>query len=175
MHLEAAHAVEITKLVEYVGRKEDPLIHNVRTHQDDADSAVLETSKCLKVEVQRETRKIKDRKAEKTKEKWHGKSTHGQLSRNLDEKTVDIEQSYHSLKSGDIKGETESTIVVAQDQAISTNYFRNKILKEEIKIKCRLCKQHEETIDHLKSGCPILAKNEYLMRHVKQIVRSMKV
>jgi hypothetical protein len=30
-----------------------------------------------------------------------------------------------------------------------------------------LCKQHEETVDHLTSGCPILAKNEYLMRHDK--------
>jgi hypothetical protein len=50
------------------------------------------------------------------------------------------------------------TIVAAQDQAFSTNYFKNKILKEEIESKCRLCKQHEETIDHLNSGCPILAK-----------------
>jgi hypothetical protein len=33
---------------------------------------------------------------------------------------------------GDIKEETESTIVAAQDQAISTNYFKRKILKEEI-------------------------------------------
>jgi hypothetical protein len=36
------------------------------------------------------------------------------------------------LKFGDIKGETESTIVAAQDQAISTNYFKRKILKEKI-------------------------------------------
>jgi len=43
---------------------------------------------------------------------------HGQFPRNLDEKLVDIEQSYRWLKSGDIKGETESTIVAAQDQAI---------------------------------------------------------
>ena len=94
---------------------------------------------------------------------------HGQLPRNLDEKLVDFEQSYRWLKSGNIKGETESTIVVAQDQAISTNYFKNKILKEEIEKKCRLCKQHEETIDHLTPGCPILAKNEYLMRQIKFI------
>jgi hypothetical protein len=83
------------------------------------------------------------------------------LLRNLDEKPVDIEQSYRWLKSGDIKGET------AQDQAISTNYFKNNILKEEIESKCELCKQHEETIDHLTSGCPILEKNEFLMRHDK--------
>jgi len=99
--------------------------------------------------------------AEKTKERWQGKRMHGQLSRNLDKRLVDIEQSYHWLKSGDIKGETESTIVAAQDHAISTNYFKNKILKEEIESKCQLCKQHEETIDHLTSGWSILAKNEY--------------
>jgi len=92
---------------------------------------------------------------------------HGQLSHNLDEKLVDIEQSYRWLKYGDIKGETESTIVAAQDQAISTNYFKNKILKEGTESKCLLCKLHEETIDHLTSGCLILVKNEYLMRHNK--------
>ena len=87
------------------------------------------------------------------------------MPRNLDGKLVDIEQSYRWLKTSSIKGETKSKIVAAQDQAISTNYFKNKILKEEIEDKCRLYKQHEETIDHLISGCPILAKNEYLMRH----------
>jgi hypothetical protein len=32
-----------------------------------------------------------------------------QLPHNLDEKLVDIEESYRWLKSGDIKGETESS------------------------------------------------------------------
>jgi len=103
----------------------------------------------------------------KKKKRWHGKRMHGQLPRNINEKLVDIKQSRCWLKSGDVKGETVSTIVAAQDQAISKNYFKNKILKEEIEIKCRLCKQHEETIDQLTSGCPILAKNEYLMIHDK--------
>ena len=66
MQLGAAHAVEITKLVEYVEKKEDPLIQVVRTHQHNTDSAVLETARCLKIEVQRETRKMKDSIAEKT-------------------------------------------------------------------------------------------------------------
>jgi hypothetical protein len=92
---------------------------------------------------------------------------HRQLPRTLDEKLLDIGQSYRWLKYGDIKGETESTIVAAQDQAISTNYYKNKNLKKGSESKCRLCTQHEEAIDHLTSGCPILAKNEYLMRHDK--------
>jgi len=69
MQLEAAHAVEITKLVEYVDRKEDPLIQVVRIHQYNTDSAVLETAKCLKTDVQRETRKMKESIAEKKKKK----------------------------------------------------------------------------------------------------------
>ena len=111
-------------------------------------------------------KKNKGQYSGENKKRWQGKRMHGQLPRNLDEKLVDTEESYHWLKSGDIKGETESTIVAAQDQAINRNYFKNKIFKEEIENKC-LCKQHEENIEHLTSGCPILAKNEYLMRHDK--------
>jgi len=51
------------------------------------------------------------------------------LSRNLDEKLVVTEQSYPWLK---IKEKTESTVVAAQDQAISPHYFKNKILKEKL-------------------------------------------
>ena len=43
------------------------------------------------------------------------KRMHGQLPRNLDEKLVDIEQSYCWLKSGDIKGETESRVQLKCD------------------------------------------------------------
>ena len=59
----------------------------------------------------------------------------GVFPHNLDNKLVDNEQSYLWLKFGNIKGETESTIVAAQDQAISTNYFKNKSLEEEVDSK----------------------------------------
>jgi len=102
MQLEAAHAVEITKLAEYVDRKEeDPLIQVVRTHQHNTDSVVLQRARCLKTEVQKETRKMKDSMAEKTKERWQRKRMHGQFPRNLDEKLVDIEQSDTSNNRGD--------------------------------------------------------------------------
>jgi hypothetical protein len=92
-------------------RQEGPLIQVVRTHQHNTDSTVLRTARCLKTEVQRETRKIKGSIEEKTKGRWQGRSKHGQLPRNLDEKLVDTEQSYRWIKSVDNKGETESTIV----------------------------------------------------------------
>ena len=69
MQLEAAHAAEITKMVEYVEKKEDPLIQVVGIHQPNTNPTVLQTAKCLKTEVKREKRKIKDSIMEKTKER----------------------------------------------------------------------------------------------------------
>jgi hypothetical protein len=86
--LEASHPIEITKRVEYVERKEDPLIQAVRTHQHNIDPAVLHTARRLKTEVQRETIQIKDSIAEKNKKMWQGKRMLGQLPRNLHEKLL---------------------------------------------------------------------------------------
>jgi hypothetical protein len=58
-------------------------------------------------------------------------------------------------------------MMAAQDQAIHTNYFKKKNLKQETESRCRLCNEYEETIDHIISGCPTLAKNEYILRHDK--------
>jgi hypothetical protein len=51
---------DITKLVEYVDRKEGPLKQTVRTHQHNISSAVLQTARRLKTESQRGARQIKD-------------------------------------------------------------------------------------------------------------------
>jgi hypothetical protein len=59
--------------------------------------------------------------ARNLKESWEAKRLHGQFPRSLDEGLIDKEQSYRWLKFGDIKGETESVIMAAQDQEISTN------------------------------------------------------
>jgi len=68
IQLEEAYTVQITKLVEYVDRKEDPLIQTVRMHQHSINSAVLQTARHLKTAVQRGTKQIKESIAEKTKD-----------------------------------------------------------------------------------------------------------
>jgi hypothetical protein len=45
--------------------------------------------------------------------------------------------------------------VAVQDQALGAKCFKGKILKEKLANKSGLCKEYEETIDHLTSGCPI--------------------
>jgi len=69
------------------------------------------------------------------------------------------------LSQGDLKAETESEIVAAQDQALQTKYLATKILSTETGSKFRLCQQFDETIEHIISACPIMAKEQYTKRH----------
>ena len=56
MQLEKVYTIEIIELVEYVDRKVEPLTQTVRMHQQNINSAVLQTARHLKTEVQRGTR-----------------------------------------------------------------------------------------------------------------------
>ena len=38
-------------------------------------------------------------------------------------------------------------------------------MNTETDSRCRLCQQFDETIDHIISACPILAKEQYIKRH----------
>jgi hypothetical protein len=51
---------------------------------------------------------------QKSKERWRGKRMHGKFPHKLDKKLVDNEQSIRWLKLGDIKGETERTVMAVQ-------------------------------------------------------------
>jgi len=88
IQLEEAYAVEITKLVEYVDSKEDPLRHYSSTPTQHQLSNV--TDRCLKTELHRRTRQIKASITKKF-ERWRGKRMHRQFPRNLDEKLMDNE------------------------------------------------------------------------------------
>ena len=89
---------------------------------------------------------------------------HVQYIRNVDRQLFSEEDKFLWLSRGGLKAETESEIVAAQDQALKTKYFATKILNTETVSKCRLCQQSGETIDHIISTCPILAKEQYIKR-----------
>ena len=71
------------------------------------------------------------------------------------------------LKSSGLKAETEGFIVAAQDQSLPTKAYQHHVLKIHNDPMCRICGKFEETIDHIVSGCPELAKTEYIARHDK--------
>ena len=59
--------------MEYLDRKEDPLIQIVITHKHNINTTLLQTARRPKTKVQRGTRQIKDRISEETKEGWREK------------------------------------------------------------------------------------------------------
>ena len=65
-----------------------------------------------------------------------------------------------------MKGETESLLSAAQEQALSTNSV-TKIYHKDVSNKCRLCGTHVENVLHIVSGCSMLAQKEYKRRHDK--------
>ena len=71
------------------------------------------------------------------------------------------------LANGDLKRETESLIIAAQDQALNTNSIKKSIYKLDVSDKCRLCGKETENVTHIVSSCGMLAQKEYKRRHDK--------
>jgi hypothetical protein len=97
------------------------------------------------------------------KNKWKNKVKHGQYIRHINIQLISEEDTFLWLSKGDLKAETESERVAAQDQAIKTKYYLTKVLNKETDSKCRLCQQFDETIGHIISACHILAKEQYII------------
>ncbi len=72
------------------------------------------------------------------------------------------------MKKGNLKKETEGTILAALDQALRTNAIKNVIEKQNISPLCRMCGKWEEAIAHIVAECPKLAQKQYkAWRHDK--------
>jgi len=61
---------------------------------------------------------------------------HGQYIRIMDRQLVSKEDTLLWLSTGDLKGETESDEIAAQDQALQTKYHLTKKLQTETDSKC---------------------------------------
>jgi len=132
-------------------------------------NSIIKTAAKITEELNRPNEKIdakqdgiqhtKARLEESLKKKWKNKVMHGQYIRNIDRQLIGEEDTFLWLSKEDLKAETGSEIVAAQHHALQTKYYATKILNAETDSKCRLCQQFDETIDHMISACPVLAKN----------------
>ena len=80
-------------------------------------------------------------------------------------KEVRSDQCWAWLQNGDLKRETESLIVVSQNQSIRTNLVKARIYKSLGDSFCRERRKVDGSIDHIVSGCSKLAQKEYTRRH----------
>uniref|UniRef100_A0A8D8ZI32 Uncharacterized protein n=1 Tax=Cacopsylla melanoneura TaxID=428564 RepID=A0A8D8ZI32_9HEMI len=142
---------------------------NIEKHKQKTDiPEKIENTNTAEPETKR-VKTLKERMKERMKQeqlnKWKEKKMHGQIALEVEKDTVNKSQSWKWLTNANLKSETEALITACQEQALATNYMKVKIMKTGKDPMCRLCRTHNETIHHIVSGCPILAKKAYLDRH----------
>ena len=69
------------------------------------------------------------------------------------------------LRKRNLKRETKSLAITAQNNALKTNYVKVKIDNTSQNIKCRLCGDRDETVNHIIKECSKLAQKEFKTRH----------
>ena len=106
------------------------------------------------------------KKHSRNSDKWEGKPMHDQYPERVGKPDINQENTRQWLKSG-LKAETEGFIIAAQDQSLPTKLYQHSIIKNGSDPKCRMCHNCDESVDHIVSGCPVLAKDEYLHNHDK--------
>ena len=94
---------------------------------------------------------------------WKQKCKKNQLYGHFKRLTSEIlhEKTWTQLRKGNLKRETESLQLAAQNNPIRTNHIETKIDKTQQNGKCRLCGDRDETINHTTSECSKLAQKEY--------------
>ena len=77
--------------------------------------------------------------------------------------TSDIlhEKTWTWLRKWNLKRETESLLIAAQNNAIRTNQIKARIDKTQQNSRCRLCGDRDETINPIISECSKLTQRDY--------------
>ena len=92
---------------------------------------------------------LKGSKKEKILEDWEEEVLHGVYLRQTKEEVISF---LAWLQNGDLKRETQSLIVAAQNQSIRTNLVKAKIDKSQRDSLFRVCRKVDESIDQIVSG-----------------------
>ena len=96
--------------------------------------------------------------------KWYKKRTYEQFVREMPEE-IDKDLSWIWLVQRDLKVQTEATISTAQEQALRTNYTKNKTGKTLENVLCRMCGERGETVQHIICECKKPEQRECKRRH----------
>ena len=89
------------------------------------------------------------------KQKWEEKQLYCRFKRLIN--NISHQKTRTRLRKGNLKRETESLLIAAQDNAIRTNHIKARIDKTQ--------QNRDETINHIISECSKLAQKEYKARH----------
>ena len=105
----------------------------------------------------------RDQQNKHNKKKWEEKQLYGSFDRHGSE--ISHKKISTWLRKRNIKREAESLLIVAQNNAIRTNYVKAKIDETQQNSKCRLCGDGDKTINLIISECFKVAQRKCKSRH----------
>ena len=79
------------------------------------------------------------------------KQLYGRFKRLISD--ISHKETWMWLRNGNLKRETESLLITAQNNAIRTNHLKARIDKTQQNSKYRLCCDRDETINRIISEC----------------------
>ena len=97
------------------------------------------------------------------KQKWEGKQLYDRFKRLIN--YISHQKTWTWVRKVNLKRETESLLIAAQDNAMRTNRIKARIDKTQQNSKCWLCSDRDETINHIICECSKLAPKEYKAGH----------
>ena len=138
-------------------------IRSLEVYVHGEEERLIQAARGAKIDGLEATSVLKRSKKEKRLEDWEEKVLNGQYLRQT--KEVRNDQCWTWIQNGNLKRETESPIMAAQNQSIRTNLVKAKIDKSQGDSLCGVCRKVDEGIDHIASGCSKLAQKEYKRGH----------
>ena len=116
-----------------------------------------------------QAKSVKEKLQTIRKTRWHAKPNHGYFEKSRSEKldNIDYKLSWAWMQSNSLSSQVEGYIITLQDQEIYTKTARKRhekdpAKKQEIDTRCRMCKQDDETLQHILDCCPAISSNLYL-------------
>ena len=133
----------------------DLAIRGLEVYVHGSEERLIQAARGDKIDGLEAANVFKRSKKDKRLEDWEEKVLHCQYLRQT--KEVRSDQCWAWLQNQDLKRDTESLIVAAQNQSVRRNLVKAKIEKSQGDSLCRVCRKLDESIDHTVSGCSKLA------------------
>ena len=96
-------------------------------------------------------------------QKWEEKQLYRRFKRLIN--NISDEKTWTWRRKRNVKRETESLLIVTQNNVVRTNQIKARIGKTQQNSKCRLCSDGDESINHIISEFSKSAQKEYKSRH----------
>ena len=146
-----------TGIIEFFTNSTDPVLMDLFAAMHSEGMLTSEPADKEVMKIQHEKRLM---------EKWEKKRVHGRFLKALEEGGCSLDISWHWLWKQSFPKYTEAVLFAAQEQALPTNWLRAIIEKTpDTSPLCRICRTHNESVEHILNGCQKLANSDYKLRH----------